>query len=153
MRTQIFINLPVAELPRSLAFFKALGYAHNPQFTDGTAACIAISEEIHVMALTHAKFREFTPERVNDHRKFAVWNPWAKMDPAAVNSYSGPDSGVAAKCSWVGKKNVFESREHRDKTNQKIMADPRMAEMYGATGALFDCKRMAYGGFRTIVEL
>ena len=42
-------------------------------------------------------------EQVNDHRKFAVWNPWRKMDPAAINTYSGPDSGVGAKCSWEGK--------------------------------------------------
>lgn len=71
MRTKIFINLPVADLPRSLAFFKALGYAHNPQFTDDTAACIVISEEIHVMALTHAKFREFTPKEICDSAKAA----------------------------------------------------------------------------------
>ena len=69
MRTRIFINLPVADLPRSLAFFKALGYAHNPQFTDDTAACIVISEEIHVMVLTHAKFREFTPKEICDSAK------------------------------------------------------------------------------------
>ena len=69
MRTQIFINLPVADLLRSLAFFKALGYAHNPKFTDDTAACIVISEEIHVMLLTHAKFREFTPKEICDTAK------------------------------------------------------------------------------------
>lgn len=43
-------------------------------------------------------------EQVNDHRKFAVWNPWGKMDPTSVNTFSGPDSGVGAKCAWVGKK-------------------------------------------------
>ena len=71
MKTQVFINLPVADLPRSLAFFKALGFVHNPQFTDDTAACIVISEEIHVMALTHAKFREFTPKAICDTSKSA----------------------------------------------------------------------------------
>ena len=69
MNTQIFINLPVADLPRSLSFFKALGYTHNPQFTDDTAACIVISDEIHVMALTHAKFREFTSKTICDTSK------------------------------------------------------------------------------------
>ena len=69
MKTKVFINLPIADLPRSLAFFKALGYAHNPQFTDDTAACIVISEEIHVMVLTHAKFREFTPKDICDTTK------------------------------------------------------------------------------------
>ena len=60
MSTQVFINLPVADLPRSLAFFKSLGFSHHPQFTDDTAACIVISEHIHVMVLTHPKFLEFT---------------------------------------------------------------------------------------------
>jgi predicted lactoylglutathione lyase len=49
-----------------LAFWKALGYVHNPQFTDDTAACIVISEEIYLMALTHAKWREFTSKAICD---------------------------------------------------------------------------------------
>ena len=48
---------------------------------------------------------------------------------------------------------VFKSRKHRDAVNKKIFADPRLAAMCGATGPLFDCKRMAYGGFKTIVHL
>jgi predicted lactoylglutathione lyase len=47
MNTKVFINLPVADLPRSIAFFKALGYAHNPQFTDEMGACIVISDAIY----------------------------------------------------------------------------------------------------------
>jgi uncharacterized protein YndB with AHSA1/START domain len=43
-------------------------------------------------------------EQVNDHRKFAVWNPFLKMDPDVKNTYSGPESGVGAVCSWEGKK-------------------------------------------------
>ena len=69
MNTQVFINLPVADLPRSLAFFKALGFSHNPQFTDDTAACIVISEHIHVMVLTHPKFLEFTSKAICDTSK------------------------------------------------------------------------------------
>ena len=66
MNKQIFLNLPVRDLSKSKAFFKALGYAHNPQFTGDTAACIVISETISVMLLTHAKFREFTPKAICD---------------------------------------------------------------------------------------
>lgn len=66
MNQQIFLNLPVADLPRSTAFFKALGYSHNPQFSGDTATCVVISETISVMLLTHAKFREFTPKAVCD---------------------------------------------------------------------------------------
>ena len=66
MNKQIFLNLPVADLPKSMAFFKALGYSHNPQFTDDSGACVVISETIYVMLLTHAKFRQFTPKAVCD---------------------------------------------------------------------------------------
>jgi uncharacterized protein len=69
MNTQVFINLPIADLPRSLAFFKALGFSHNPQFSDDTAACIVISEHIHVMVLTHPKFLQFTSKAICDTAK------------------------------------------------------------------------------------
>lgn len=70
MSKQVFINLPVADLPRAMAFFKALGYSHNPRFTDDTAACIVIGDTIFVMLLTHAKFREFIPSAICDTTKF-----------------------------------------------------------------------------------
>lgn len=69
MSRQIFINLPVADLPKSMDFFKALGFSHNPQFSDDTAACIIISETIYVMLLTHDKFRGFTPKAISDATK------------------------------------------------------------------------------------
>ncbi len=47
-------------------------------------------------------------EHVNDHHKFAVWNPWLKLDPNVKNTYSGADSGVGAVCSWKGDSNVGE---------------------------------------------
>ncbi len=47
---------------------------------------------------------------------------------------------------------VFESREHRDAVNEKVMADPRLHEMCDPENPSFDYKRMAYGGFRAIVE-
>jgi predicted lactoylglutathione lyase len=69
MNKQIFINLPVVDLPKSMAFYKALGYSFNPQFTGNDAACVIISETITVMLLTHARFREFTPKAVCDTSK------------------------------------------------------------------------------------
>ena len=47
---------------------------------------------------------------------------------------------------------VFESRKHRDATNKKIMADPRVQAMCAESQAIFNCKRMAYGGFKTLVK-
>ena len=45
-------------------------------------------------------------EQVNDHHKFAVWNPFMKLDPNVKNTYSGPDSGVGAVCSWDGNSDI-----------------------------------------------
>ena len=60
MPKMIFVNLPVINLPASMAFYKALGFENNPNFTDDTAACMVWSETINVMLLTHAKWRTFT---------------------------------------------------------------------------------------------
>ena len=44
--------------------------------------------------------------QVNDHRKFVVWNPFMKLDPNVKNTFSGPDSGVGAVCSWEGNREI-----------------------------------------------
>ena len=69
MSRLVFINLPVADPKRSIAFFKELGFEHNPQFTDETGACIVISDIIHVMVLSHEKFGTFTPNDISDATK------------------------------------------------------------------------------------
>jgi predicted lactoylglutathione lyase len=66
MPQMIFVNLPVKDLPKSIAFFEALGFAFNPQFTDETAACMVISDTIFVMLLTHEKFAGFSPKPITD---------------------------------------------------------------------------------------
>ena len=60
MTTTIFISLPVSNLDTSVAFYSALGFARNTQYTDTSAACMVWSETISVMLLTHAKWRNFT---------------------------------------------------------------------------------------------
>lgn len=60
MSRMIFVNLPVTDLEASKAFYTALGFENNPQFTDDTAACMVWSEAISVMLLTHGKWRTFT---------------------------------------------------------------------------------------------
>lgn len=66
MARKIFVNLPVRDLDRSKQFFGRLGFSFNPQFTDDTAACMVVSEDIFVMLLTHAKFAPFTPNPIGD---------------------------------------------------------------------------------------
>ncbi len=60
MSKMIFVNLPVSNLKASMAFYEALGFKNNPQFTDETAACMVCSEAIYVMLLTHDKWKTFT---------------------------------------------------------------------------------------------
>lgn len=71
MAKKIFINLPVKDLEKSKTFFMALGYTFNPQFTDETAACLVISEEIYAMLLTAEKFKQFTKKDIADSTKTA----------------------------------------------------------------------------------
>jgi predicted lactoylglutathione lyase len=56
----VYINLPVKDLPKSIAFFTALGFGFNAKFTDATATCMILGENSAVMLLTHDKFRMFT---------------------------------------------------------------------------------------------
>jgi predicted lactoylglutathione lyase len=69
MATKIFVNLPVQDLQKSMAFFTKLDFTFNAQFTDETAACMVVSEDIYVMLLTHEKFKMFTPKAICDATK------------------------------------------------------------------------------------
>ena len=60
MEKMIFVSLPVTDLERSVAFYRAVGFGQNPQFSDDACACMVWSEAIHAMLLTHAKWRTFT---------------------------------------------------------------------------------------------
>ena len=66
MAKKIFINLPVADLQRATAFYTEIGFTNNPQFTDETAACMVLTDEIYVMLLTHPKFKEFTSKDIGN---------------------------------------------------------------------------------------
>jgi predicted lactoylglutathione lyase len=66
MSTKIFVNLPVKNLSKSMQFFNALGWTFNPQFTDQTAACLVISDDIYAMLMTHEKFARFTNKSIAD---------------------------------------------------------------------------------------
>lgn len=63
---KIFVNLPVRDLQKTMAFFSALGFSFNPQFTDEKAACMIISSEAYAMLLTEPFFKTFTTREVCD---------------------------------------------------------------------------------------
>lgn len=66
MSKQIFINLAVSDLAKSMEFYTALGFSNNPQFSDETAKCMVWSESILVMLLTHEKFSSFATKPIAD---------------------------------------------------------------------------------------
>lgn len=66
MSTKIFVNLPVKELARSVAFFTKLGYTFNPAFTDENATCMVIDENILSMLITENFFARFTKKEIVD---------------------------------------------------------------------------------------
>lgn len=73
MSKLIFVNLPVTDLDRSVAFYEAIGARKDARFSDATAAGMVLSETIHVMLLTHDKYRQFTAKEIVDaHRTSAV---------------------------------------------------------------------------------
>ena len=69
MTTQIYVNLPVKDLDKSIVFFTQLGYKFNPQFTDQNATCMIVGESIFVMLLVEKFFQTFTPKQICDASK------------------------------------------------------------------------------------
>ena len=78
MSKQIFINLPVKDLKKSMVFYEAIGFTNNPQFTDETAACMVWSDAIFVMLLTHDKLKQFISKSIID----------AKQNVGVINALS-----------------------------------------------------------------
>jgi Predicted lactoylglutathione lyase len=66
MANQIFINLAVKDLQKSMDFYTALGFTNNPQFSDDSGKCMVWSENIFVMILTHEKFLTFATKPLAD---------------------------------------------------------------------------------------
>ena len=64
MVNSLFVNLPIANLKKSVEFFTELGFTFNPQFTDETSTCMIVSDNIFVMLLEHAKFESFIEKKI-----------------------------------------------------------------------------------------
>jgi predicted lactoylglutathione lyase len=96
----IFVSLPVADLGASIAFYKALGFGQNPQFSDDSGACMVWSEAIHVMLITHAKWRTFT------QRPFPPAGTAALMLSLALDSRDAVDAMNRAAAAHGGQADV-----------------------------------------------
>lgn len=65
----IFVNLPVSDIPKARAFYGALGFTFNEQYSNNEAACVVVSESIYVMLLLKSFFATFTDKPISDARK------------------------------------------------------------------------------------
>jgi len=105
MPRMIFVNLPVSDLRASKAFYEALGFTNNPQFTDETAACMVWSEAIYVMLLTHEKWRTFTDRPIAPSTSSEV------SLALALDSREAVDAMVAAAAANGGTGDVNPAQE------------------------------------------
>ncbi len=95
MISKIFVNLAVNDLEKSMAFFKAIGFSFNPQFSDNAAACMVMSEDIYAMLLTHPKIKQFTSKEIADaHKSTEVLTALSVESKAKVHELA--DKAIAA---------------------------------------------------------
>ena len=99
MAKQIFINLPVSDLSRSTAIYKALGFEQDMRFSDATASGMRWSETISLMLLTHEKWKGFTDKAIVDGHKAAQVMLCISMDDResvdAITEKAGAAGGAA----------------------------------------------------------
>jgi uncharacterized protein len=69
MHQQIYVNLPCKNLPRSVAFFKALGYGFDERFTNDDGACLVLGENLYAMLLAEPFFKTFTHKEITDSQR------------------------------------------------------------------------------------
>ncbi len=95
MPQMIFVNLPVADLDRSIAFYEAIGFTRNPMFSNEQAASMVLSDTICVMLLTHGFWATFTDRRrIDPAREAQVLLCISREDRAAVDTIT--EAAIAA---------------------------------------------------------
>jgi uncharacterized protein len=102
----IFVNLPVADLPKSVAFYEALGFTKNPAFSDETAAAMVWSEAINVMLLTHDKWRTFTTRPIPSASSSEV------MLALSLDNKTDVDAMNAAAAAHGGTEDINPAQDH-----------------------------------------
>ena len=117
MTKMIFVNLPVTNLEASMAFYEALGFTNNPQFSDETAACMVWSETINVMLLTHDKWHTFTDRPIPPATASEV------MLAISCDSREAVDSMNEAAAAHGGTADINRKQDHGWMYNRNL-ADP-----------------------------
>ena len=105
MLNAIFVNLPIENLKNSVAFFTALGFKFNEQFTDEESTCMIVSETIYVMLLEKRKFSSFTSRKIADKDTTEVTLSFSCSSADEVRSLS-------EKAFELGAKRVNDPEDH-----------------------------------------
>lgn len=118
MSKKIFVNLPVKDLKKSMDFYSKIGFTNNPVFTDETAACMVLTDEIFVMLLTHEKFAQFTNKKIiNPKESVGVINALSVDTPGEVTHMvdaavkAGGNEPVPAKDYGFMQQRTFEDHD------------------------------------------
>jgi predicted lactoylglutathione lyase len=106
MTKTLFISLPITDLTASVAFYKALGFGQNLQFSDDAGACMVWSESIQVMLITHAKWRTFT------QRPFPQAGSAGHMLSLTLDSRDAVDAMNIAAAAHGGTADVNPAEDH-----------------------------------------
>lgn len=91
MSPKIFVNIPTKNLEKATAFYEAIGFVKNPQFSDENASGLALGDAIHVMILTEGFFKWFLPtkEIADASKTCEVMNALSTDSKDAVNQFMG----------------------------------------------------------------
>jgi uncharacterized protein len=106
MIKQIFVNLPVKDLNKTMAFFKSLGFSFDPTFTDENAACLILGENLYVMLLVEKFFKSFIKKNIADSSRDTE-----VINAVAVESRNEVDE-IAQKAIKAGGKTYSEPQDH-----------------------------------------
>lgn len=106
-RHKLFVNVPVADLQRSIRFFEALGFAFSPQFTDATATCMLVGEDAYFMLLTEERFAGFSKQPVPDRAAGL-----GSLFTVSVDSREAVDAMVRAALAAGGGAHAAEPEDH-----------------------------------------
>ena len=98
----IFVNLPVKDLKKSIAFYEAIGAKRDERFCDDNGACMVISDTIHAMLLTHARYSDFTKKAIPDAKQTAqvllCLSENSREDVDATTAKAGASGGTIDPC-------------------------------------------------------
>ncbi|HVI98864.1 MAG TPA: VOC family protein [Sphingomonas sp.] len=121
MPKMIFVNLPVTNVAKATAFYEAIGFEKNPQFSDDKASCMVWSDTIHVMLLDHGFYSTFTTKPIADtHAVSATLICLSRDSRAEVDAIT--EAAIAAG-----------GREARDKQDMGFMYSRAFDDLDGHT--------------------